>query len=170
MDAMDAILSRRSIRDYTKDVIPKEIINKLLQAAMSAPSSKNLRPWHFIVIDDRRILNRIPLYFPYTYMIRRAPLAIIVGGDKSKSAYDIYWTFDCAAATENLVLAANAQGLGAVWCGAYMAEVPQEVSFETWLGIPENIIPFAIVPIGYPAEIKPRNNGFDPERVHMNKW
>ncbi len=170
MDAIEAILSRRSIRNYTKDEISKEIIDELLKAAMSAPSSKGLKPWHFIVIDDRKTLNRIPLYFPYTYMIRRAPLAIIVCGDESKSAYGIYWTFDCAAATENLVLAANAKGLGAVWCGAYMAEVPQEVSFQAWLGIPENVIPFAIVPIGYPAESRPRLDRLEPDKVHMNRW
>jgi nitroreductase len=170
MDAMETMFSRRSIRDYTKDVISREIIHELLQAAMSAPSSKNLKPWHFIVMDDRRTLNRIPLYFPYTYMVRRAPLAVIVCGDKSKSAYDIYWTFDCSAATENLVLAANAKGLGAVWCGAYMAEVPQEVSFQTWLGIPDNIVPFAIVPIGYPAESKSGTDRYEPEKVHLNRW
>ncbi len=170
MDAMEAILTRRSIRDYTREAVPKKIIQELLRAAMSAPSSKGLRPWHFLVIDDRRTLNRIPLYFPYTYMIRRAPVAIIVCGDEIQSAYGIYWTFDCSAATENIILAAQAKGLGAVWCGTYLAETPQEVSFQDWLGIPKNIIPFAIVPIGYPAENKPPSNGFDVTRIHTNRW
>jgi nitroreductase len=170
MEAMEAILTRRSIRDYTKETVPPEIIQELLQAGMSAPSSKGLRPWHFLVIDNRRTLNKIPLYFPFTYMIRRAPAAIIVCGDERLSAYGIYWTFDCSAATENIVLAARAKGLGAVWCGAYLAEAPQEVSFQTWLGIPKNIIPFAIIPIGYPAEEKPQSNCFDGTRIHLNRW
>jgi nitroreductase len=170
MDAMEAILTRRSIRDYTREAVPMEIIQELLEAAMSAPSSKGVRPWHFLVIDDRRTLNRIPLYFPYAYMIRRAPLAIVVCGDESQSAYGIYWTFDCSAAAENIVLAARAKGLGAVWCGAYLAEVPQDVSFKTWLGIPDNLVPFAIIPLGYPAEDKPKSEGFDPSRVHLNRW
>ena len=169
MEAMEAILTRRSIREYTRETVPKEIIQELLQAAMSAPSSKGSRPWHFIVIDNRRTLNRIPLYFPYAYMIRRAPVAIIVCGDETQSAYGIYWAFDCSAATENIVLAARAKGLGAVWCGAYLAEVPQEVGFQTWLGIPKNIIPFAIVPHGYPAEDKPKADGFDGTRIHLNQ-
>ena len=170
MDAMEAILSRRSIRDYTREPVRKEDIQDLLLAAMSAPSSKGLRPWHFLVIDDRRTLNRIPLYFPYTYMIRKAPVAIVVCGDEAQSAYGIYWTFDCSAAAENIVLAARAKGLGAVWCGAYLAEVQQEVSFQSWLGIPKNIVPFAIIPIGHPAEEKPRADCFDASRVHGNRW
>jgi nitroreductase len=170
MDAMEAILTRRSIRDYTRQAVPKMIVEDLLRAGMSAPSSKGLRPWHFLVIDDRRTLNRIPLYFPYTYMIRKAPAAIIVCGDEAQSAYGIYWTFDCSAAAENIVLAARAAGLGAVWCGAYLAEVPQEVSFRAWLGIPEKIVPFAIIPIGYPAEDKPRSDYFDGSRIHTNRW
>jgi nitroreductase len=71
---------------------------------------------------------------------------------------------------ENLVLAARAKGLGAVWCGAYLAEVKQEVSFQTWLGIPKNIIPFAIIPLGYPAEDKPKADCFDGTRIHLNQW
>ncbi len=170
MDAMEAILTRRSIRDYTRESISPEIIQGLLQAAMSAPSSKGSRPWHFLVIDDRKTLNRIPLYFPYAFMVRRAPAAIIVCGDEAQSAYGLYWTFDCCAATENILLAARAYGLGAVWCGAYLAETPQEVNFQTWLGIPKSIIPFSIVPIGYPAEDKPQSDSFDSSRIHRNRW
>jgi nitroreductase len=170
MDAIQAILSRRSIRDYTEEAVPEERVTQLLQAAMSAPSSKDSRPWHFIILNDRKMLNRIPLYFPYAFMIRRAPAAIIVCGDESKNIYGIYWTFDCAAASENIVVAANALGLGAVWCGVYLAEVPQKVDFHTWLGLPAHIIPFAVIPIGYPAEKKASTDRYDPTRVHVNKW
>jgi nitroreductase len=67
-------------------------------------------------------------------------------------------------------VAARAHGLGAVWCGAYLAETPQEVNFQTWLGIPKNIIPFAIIPVGYPAEDKPKSDSFDTSRIHRNRW
>jgi nitroreductase len=170
MDAVEAILNRRSIRNYTPEPISEEVIRDLLEAAMCAPSSKGSKPWHFIVINDRKTLNRIPLYFPYTYMIRRASVAIIVCGDESKSVHGIYWAFDCAAASENILIAAQAKGLGAVWCGAYLAETPQEVDFRAWLGIPENIVPFAIIPLGYPAESNSKSNRFDETRVHFSKW
>jgi nitroreductase len=170
MDTLEAILTRRSIRDYTRQPVPGEIIRELLQAAMSAPSSKDSRPWHFLVLENRRTLNRVPLYFPYAFMIRRAPVAIVVCGDQSMSVFGEYWTIDCAAASQNIVLAAHARGLGACWCGAYKAEVPQTVSFQTWLGLPLNIIPFAIIPIGYPTETKPAMDRFDSGRVHVNKW
>jgi nitroreductase len=170
MDAIEAILNRRSIRDYTREPVPQETVNELLHAAMCAPSSKDSRPWQFIVLDDRRTLNRVPLYFPYAFMIRRATVAIVVCGDEKLSVFGDYWIIDCAAASENIVLAAQAKGLGACWCGAYKAEVPQEVNFQTWLGLPPNIIPFAIIPIGYPAETKPKTDRFDPAKVHNNRW
>jgi nitroreductase len=170
MEAMEAILNRRSIRDYTRQAVSRETVEDLLRAAMSAPSSKNLRPWHFIVIEDRRTLNRIPLYFPYAFMVRRAPVAIIICGDQTKNAFGIYWTFDCAAATENILIAAQAKGLGAVWCGAYLAETSQTVSFRDWLGIPEHIVPFSIIPVGYPAENKPPVERYDSTMVHFNRW
>jgi nitroreductase len=170
MEALVAILTRRSIRDYTRQPVPAEIIHELLLAGMSAPSSKDSRPWHFIILEDRRTLNRVPLYFPYAFMIRRAPVAIVVCGDQSLSVFGEYWTFDCAAASQNIVLAAHARGLGACWCGAYKAAVAQEVSFEAWLGLPANIIPFAIIPIGYPAETKPKIDRFDSAKVHTKRW
>jgi nitroreductase len=170
VDTIEAILTRRSIRDFSKQPVSGEIIHELLHSAMSAPSSKDSRPWHFIVIEDRRTLNRVPLYYPYAFMIRRAPVAIVVCGDQSLSVFGEYWTFDCAAASQNIILAAHAMGLGACWCGAYKAEVAQKVSFQSWLGLPQNVIPFAIIPVGYPAEYKSRIDRFDPGRVHTNRW
>jgi nitroreductase len=137
---------------------------------MNAPSTKDSRPWHFIVITERKILNRIPLYFPYAFTTRRAPLAIVVCGDEDRSTFGLYWAIDCAAACQNIILAAHSLGLGAVWCGAYMAEVPQEVTFQQWLGIPPHMIPFAIIPVGLPAENKPPEDRFDPSRIHLDKW
>lgn len=169
MDAMEAILSRRSIRRYTKDPVPDEIIRELLEAAMSAPSAGNEQPWHFVVIKDRKILDEIPKFHPYSAMLREAPLAILICGDESLQKYKGYWVQDCSAATENLLIAVHAKGLGGVWLGVYPVE-ERIIGLRKLLGIPDNVIPFSLVSIGYPAEQKPRANRYDQSRVHYDKW
>jgi len=169
MEAIDAILSRRSIRKYTADQIPENVLDVLLKAAMSAPSASNEQPWHFVVIDKRSILDDIPNIHPYSRMLMGAPLAIAVCGDLLLEKGSGYWIQDCSAATENLLLAAHALGLGAVWLGVYPRE-DRVSGIRKLLALPEHIVPLCIVSIGYPAEIKPRSNRYDPERVHRNKW
>lgn len=169
MDAMEAILTRRSIRRYTKDPVPDEVIKDLLEAAMSAPSAGNQQPWHFVVIRERKILDEIPKFHPYSGMLREAPLAILICGDESLERYKGYWVQDCSAATENLLIAVHAKGLGGVWLGVYPLE-ERIVGLRNLLGIPDTIIPFALVSIGYPAEQKPRANRYDQSRVHYDKW
>lgn len=167
MEAIDAILSRRSIRKYTADPIHQNVIDELLKAAMSAPSASNEQPWHFVVITDRRILNEIPKSHPYSQMLTEAPIAIVVCGDLDKGKG--WWVQDCSAATENLLIAANAKGLGSVWLGVYPRE-QRVAGIQRLLGLPEHIIPLCVVPIGYPAERKLPANRYDPTRVHHNKW
>jgi nitroreductase len=169
MEAMDAILSRRSIRKYTVDSIPENVIDELLKAAMSAPSSNNEQPWHFVVIDNRKILNDIPKFHPYSQMLTEASLAIVVCGDLLLEKGKGWWVQDCSASTQNILIAANAKGLGAVWLGVYPREQRVE-GIRKLLGLPEHIIPLCIVSIGYPAERKPPANRYDPARVHHNKW
>jgi nitroreductase len=169
MEAMDAILSRRSIRKYAVDSIPEDLIDELLQAAMSAPSSNNEQPWHFVVIDNRKILDDIPKFHPHSQMLTEAPLAIVVCGDLSLQKRKGWWVQDCSASTQNILIAANAKGLGAVWLGVYPREQRVE-GIRKLLGLPEHIIPLCIVSIGYPAKRKPPSNRYDPARVHHNKW
>ncbi len=169
MDAMEAILTRRSIRRYTDDPVPEEVVQQLLKAAMSAPSASNQQPWQFIVIDDRKILDEIPRFHPYSSMLREAKVAILVCGDVTREAFKGYWIQDCSAATENILIAARALGLGAVWLGIY----PREERFkkmQALLKLPEHIVPLSLVSIGYPAETKPPSNRFDPSRIHRNGW
>ena len=168
MDALEAILSRRSVRRYTQESIPEETLRGLLEAAMSAPSAGNGQPWHFIVIKDRRILNEIPKFHPYSHMIKEAPVAILVCGDLKLESKG-FWVQDCSAATQNLLLAAHAKGLGAVWLGVYPLE-ERIRGFRKLLNLPEEIMPLALISIGYPAEKALRANRYDPSKVHYNKW
>ena len=116
MDAIDALLTRRSIRKYTKEPVSDEAIKMLLEAAMAAPSAGDQQPWHFIVIRDRAILDEIPKLHPHAQMVKEAPVAIVVCGDERSVKYKDFWPQDCAAATQNLLLAAHAKnGSFATW-------------------------------------------------------
>ncbi len=169
MDALKAILSRRSIRKYLPKPVPAPIIKEILKAAMSAPSAGNQQPWHFVVIDDPQILGRVPSCHPYAAMVPEAPLAILVCGDLESDIHRGYWVQDCSAATENILLAATALGLGSVWLGVYPRQ-DRVLGLKKLLGIPERIVPFALVPIGWPAEEKPPPNRYRKSRIHRNGW
>lgn len=166
---MNAIFKRRSIRKYTDKVVPEEHIEQMIKAAMAAPSAGNQQPWHFVVIDDRQILNEIPKFHPYSSMLKEASHAIVVCGDVSNLRYEGYWIQDCSAATQNLLLMATELGIGTVWLGVYPNEERVKETKEL-LGLPENITPLCIVSIGYPAETKGPSNRFDATRIHRNKW
>ena len=169
MDAIEAILTRRSVRKYTTDPVGEETIKGLLEAAMAAPSAGNQQPWHFIVIRDRAILDEIPNVHPYAQMVKEAPVAIVVCGDERSAKYKDFWPQDCAAATENLLLAAHASSLGAVWGGVYPSE--ERVSpIRELLHIPEQIFPFSLIAIGYPDEDKRPAQRFDASRVCADRW
>jgi len=169
MDAMEAILTRRSIRRYTPQPVPSALISQVLEAAMSAPSAGNEQPWQFVVITDRRILDEIPRLHPYADMLKEASAAILVCGDLRLEKYGGYWVQDCSAATENLLLAAHANGLGAVWVGIYPKE-DRVGRIRKLLGLPEQVIPLCVIPLGYPGERVPRVDRYDASRVHHNGW
>lgn len=169
MDALTTIFSRRSIRLYTAKSVSREMVNEILRAAMSAPSAGNERPWHFIVLTDRTVLDAIPKFHPYSAMLKHAQAAILVCGDMMLEKHKGYWTLDCAAATENMLLAAHAKGLGAVWCGVYPTE-DRVANLKSLLNLPEHIVPFSLVPLGFPAEEKQAPDRFDGSRVHENRW
>jgi nitroreductase len=169
MEAMEAILTRRSIRSYADKAIGDEEIEGILRAAMAAPSAGNQQPWEFVVIDDRGMLDRIPEVHPYAQMAAQAPMAIVVCGDLKKEKHKGLWVQDCAAATENLLLAAHASGLGAVWCGVH-PNAEREGAVRAFLKLPEGVIPLALLVLGYPGEEKPPSDRYDPVRVHRNGW
>ncbi|MEJ5308731.1 MAG: nitroreductase family protein [Anaerolineae bacterium] len=166
MDALEVIFTRRSIRRYTNEAVTEDNIKTLLEAGMNAPSANNSQPWHFIVVDERAKLNAIMEVHPYSRMLAEAPLAIIVCGNPAISKF---WQQDCAAATQNILLAARALNLGTVWLGVYPDE-QRAASVATLFGVPDPIKPMCIIAVGHPAEHKGRVERYDASKVHKNGW
>lgn len=169
MDALEAISTRRSIRKYQDRPVPDELLRVILSAAMSAPSANNAQPWQFVVITERGLLEELPKIHPNAVMAAGAALAILVCGDMSLEVSPGYWVVDCAAAVQNLLLAAHAQGLGAVWCGVYPKK-DRIAAFQQFLRLPNHIVPHSLVPVGYPAEKHARVDRYRADRVHRNCW
>jgi len=169
MDALEAILTRRSVRDYTNGRVSENDIHQLLGAAMSSPSAGNQQPWQFVVIDDRQMLDAIPNVHPYANMLRKAPLAILVCGDLNQEKHEGFWVQDCAACAQNILLAARALNLGAVWLGVYPREDRVD-GLRKLLDLPEQIIPLCVISIGHPATDQGPANRYDERRIHRNRW
>ncbi len=156
---VECILGRTSVRSFQVRPVEDEKVEAMLRAAMAAPSGVNAQPWHFNVVTDKTLLAALAETNPYAKFIARAPLAIVVSGDMSK-AHEVYtdlWIQDCAAATENLLVAAHAMGLGAVWTSSF-PEQDRVDGVKRVLSLPEHLTPFCIVPVGYPtAPAHPRD-------------
>jgi len=144
-------------------------VESLLRSAMQAPSARNLQPWEFLIIRDRDTLKRIPDYHPYSSMVPSAGLAILVCGNKDLQENPGYIVQDCSAAVQNLLLEAVNQDLGAVWLGVYPREERMEAMTELF-SLPDNIIPVALVSIGYPAEMPGIQDRYVPEKAHYDRW
>lgn len=147
------ILNRKSVRNYiTGKEIPEEDIETILKAGMAAPSARNVQPWKFMVIKDRKILNNLAERQPYGKMLKGASIAIAIAGDMEKAGeHKDFWIQDLAAATENILLMVEALGLGAVWIGVYPKEERIQITQEE-LNLPKNLTPFNIISIGYPEK------------------
>jgi len=169
MDALEALNTRRSIRKFKQGKISKNTINKILEAGMEAPSAINEQPWHFIVIDKQELIDKILKFHPYASMAKQATISILVCGDLSLEKAKGFWVQDCSAATQNILLAVHALGLGAVWTGVYPRQ-KRINGFKKMLNLPENIVPFAFIPIGHPAEKSFKAERFEKQRIHYNKW
>lgn len=169
MDAIQAILTRRSIRNFAERTLPSDAVDRLLEAAMAAPSARNAQPWHFIVIDERPLLLEIAGRFPNAEAARYAPVGILICGDLTLELSKGYWIIDCAAAAQNMLLAAHAMGLGGLWTGVYPREQRVE-GLRELLGVPEHVIPHSLLLFGYPAESPPEIRRYLPDRIHRNRW
>lgn len=169
MDLFDALKTRRSIRKYTDEPVSDDNIHALLDAAMHAPSAKNEQPWHFVVIREPGIRAVLAKTTPYTHMAAEAPVVIVVCGDMNHDNASGMWVQDCAAATQNLLLAARGENLGTVWCGVHPIREREE-HVRAALNLPGNIIPFNLICIGHPAQAFKEEHRFQENRIHREKW
>ncbi len=169
MDAMECLLSRRSIRKYADRPVDAAQRRLLLDALFSSPSAMDARPWSFVIVDDRAVLRGLGREMPHCEMLLEAPLGILVCGEPGRERAPGFWPQDCSAATHNLLLAAHAMGLGGVWVGLYPME-DRVAAVRRALAVPETAIPFALAAIGHPAERWPREDRFDATRLHWNTW
>ena len=164
---MQNILQRKSVRNYQKDrPVETEKLENLLRAGMAAPSGKDKRPWEFIVVDERDLLDSLAAHLPYAKMLVSAPMAIVVCADETKSDY---WYLDCSAAAENILLAAEAQGLGAVWTATYPYKERMEV-VSRFLQTPSQVKSLCVIPVGYSMGEQTPKDKWDESRIRYNKW
>ena len=179
--AIDTIMNRKSVRSFTGDKLSEDQINTLLKAAMAAPTGMNAQPWHFIVVTDDAVKAAIP-GAGRGDAIKTAGAVIIVCGETSiqrkprgnpdaeaETVPNIFWFEDCSAATENLLLAAEALDLGAVWLSCWPGE-EKNAAVKAAFGLPDNVEAVAIVPVGVPAGNDAPKDKWKPEKVHYNAW
>jgi nitroreductase len=181
--ALEVIKARTSIRSFTGKKLTEDQIHTLLDAAMAAPTDANIQPWRFIVITDDEIKAGLYQGEKHKHMVTTAGAVIVVCGETTRmvkprdAAEDAepverpnnYWFEDCSAATENLLLAATALDLGAVWLSCYPTERIVD-RIRAYLGIPANVTPLAIVPVGYPAETPEPKDKWNPDNIHYDRW
>ena len=165
----DPVLARRSIRAYTDEPVSEAQVERLLRAAMAAPSAGNQQPWRFVLVTDRDTLRAVNDFHPYARMLERAPLAVVVCGATEGIRWPGFWEQDCAAAVENLLIEAEMLGLGAVWLGVHPLE-ERVAGLRALLGVPDGVTPFAIVAVGRPAEGKKPADRYRAEHVHRERW
>lgn len=171
-ETLKIIHQRKSVRNFTDKPVTKEQLETLVKAGMAAPTAINAQPWSFIVVDDPEVKA---LYAKGNFqepMINKASALIVVCGEMSiveEKKIGEYWVQDCSAATENILLAAESLGLGAVWTGTYPKEDRVKVTREVF-GIPENVIPLCVIVVGNPEGTDMPKDKYKAERIHWNKY
>lgn len=164
---LETIFNRKSVRTYTARPVEKEKLETLVRAGMAAPSSRDRRPWKFVIVTDRKLLDTLGDGLPLARMLKETRQAIIVCGDTIKSGNA--WFLDCSAAAQNVLLAAESLGLGAVWTAAFPYPDRMKIVRET-LNLPEHIIPLTVIPIGYPQGKEKPKDKFNAKQIHYNGW
>ncbi len=169
MDILNLIKTRRSIRKYKKDALTEDNLKSIIEAAMYAPSARNEQPWHFIIINDRKVLDELTKIHPHAQMLSEAPNAILVCADISLERSPGNWPIDCAAATQNILLSAHAQNIASVWLGVYPRNERME-GLAKYFNLPENIKPFSLVALGFANESIETPERYNESRIHSNNW
>ena len=169
MNAIDCLMTRRSIRLFSERPVGSDQIRTLLEVFFRSPSAADARPWHLVVVLDRGRLTAFADAMPKCDMLRTAAAGLVVCADPSMEKIPGFWVQDCAAATQNLLVAAHGLGLGGVWIGLH--PVPsREAAVREALGIPAARIPFSLVALGWPAESPAPDERFDDTRLHRERW
>lgn len=166
---MDIIKERRSIRKFAEKKIEDSMIEDLMRDGMQAPSAANEQPWEFIVIRRRKTMSYIMSFHPYAGALSTADAAIVVCGDRTREKFPGFWVQDCSAAAENILLSAQAHGLGAVWLGLYPME-DRVNDVKDLFHLPEEIVPLCIVALGWPDEERKAVSRYDASRIHQESW
>ncbi len=169
-NAIETIMTRTSIRSFTDRAVSADTVEMLLRAGMAAPTAVNLQPWHFVVVNDRAKIDELGGNGRQSQMWHESPLVIVVCGNMEKAMEGVgqaFWVQDCSAATENILLAAHALGLGAVWTGCYPIE-ERVANISQVLGLPEHIVPLFAIVMGYPNESPQPKDKWKPENVSYN--
>ena len=170
-DALSVIHSRKSVRSFTGQSVSKDVLNKIVRAGMAAPTAVNMQPWAFVVVTDRKTLDALSAGLPYAKMLDKAGAAIIVCAIPGK-AYEKSLelaVIDSTCASENILLAAEAFGLGAVWTAAYPYKDRMDVARKA-LNIPQEIIPLNVIPVGHHTGTDRSKDKYNPENIHWEKW
>lgn len=171
-ETMKTIFERKSVRNYKESTIPKETLELLVKAGMAAPTAMDKRPWEFIIITDKTVLEKLSEALPYAKMAGPAGHGIVVAGDMDKQnggPDSPYWIMDCSAAVQNILLAAESLGLGAVWTAVY-PNMDRVAPVSKVLGLPKNIVPLAFIPVGTPSGKDKSKDKFNKKQIHWNKW
>lgn len=169
---LETIFQRKSVRHFAPGTITKEQMEMLVRAGMAAPTAMDKRPWEFIVITDKNVLNQLAAALPHAKMAAQAEAGIIVLGDMTKENNDptsVFWVMDCSAATENILLAAESMKLGAVWTALYPDKGRIEAARKV-LKFPDNKIPLNFIPIGIPTGVDKPKDKYNKDQIHWNKW
>jgi nitroreductase len=169
LDAINAIMTRRSVRAFKTDPIDEATIKQLVSAGMAAPSARNRRPYHFVTITEAATRQALKDKSMFGKMLVQAPLAIAVCGDKMAQPVHDFLLEDCSAATENILLAAHALGLGAVWIGVFALTGWAKFISKT-LDLPAHVVPVSLIAIGIPDEIKKNRDRYEDGKWHRGKW
>lgn len=164
---IDTIMTRTSVRQYSDKKVEQEKIDTILKAAMAAPSGTNKQPWEILVITDKEKLKNVAEVAPNARYAENSQLTIIVCGDTNIS--EKLWMQDCCAVTENILLAAHALDLGAVWCMAYPSQ-ERINDLQKLFNLPENVVPLSIIPVGYPSGTITPKQKYNADKVHLNGW
>nr|WP_321411562.1 nitroreductase family protein [uncultured Carboxylicivirga sp.] len=171
-ETLSTIFNRKSVRHYTAEKVTTEQLSMMAKAGMAAPTAVDKRPWAFVIVQKREVLDKLAEVLPHAKMLKQATDAIVVCGDLSKALEgdaQPYWIQDCSAATQNILLAAESMGLGAVWTGVHPIKVREE-QVQNVLGNPHDKIPLNVIAVGYPTEEDKPKNKWNESNLHWDRW